>query len=61
MQYYYDFYDDEKSFLAFYPQVHVELLPFFEVQAGMGFVFEKSKTYTQLVHRSILSTPESVE
>ena len=49
---------NEDSFVAFYPQAHVKLLPFLQIQMGFGLVFSQTKFTPQLVHRTILSMPE---
>ena len=50
--------NNEESFVAFYPQAHVKLLPFLQLQMGFGLVLTKTKFIPQLVHRAILSRPE---
>ncbi len=43
----------KKSFVAFYPQVHIYITPQFEIQIGFGFYFNKAKFIPQFVHRTI--------
>ena len=49
------------SYIAFYPQIHVPILPVFQLQMGFGFVFTKEGFIPQLVHRATISQPESLE
>ncbi len=48
--------EDNKSFLAFYPQMHIRLTAELQIQFGIGFFFGKEKFTLQLVHRLILAT-----
>ena len=41
------------SFIAFYPQAHINITKQFEIQIGFGFYFNKAKFIPQFVHRTI--------
>ncbi len=45
----------KNSFVAFYPQAHINITPQFEIQIGFGFYFNRTKFIPQFVHRTIYS------
>jgi hypothetical protein len=61
MLFYYNLHNQEESFVAFYPQIHIKFSPTFKIQIGIGLFCGKSKIVPQFAHKVIVSTPKVPE
>jgi hypothetical protein len=55
MLFYYDLYNQEETYVAFYPQIHLKFSPTLTIKIGIGLFCGKSKIVPQFAHKINIS------
>ena len=61
MLFFYHLHEEEESFVAFYPQIHIKFSHKLKIQIGIGIFCHKSKVVPQFAHKVIVAAPKAPE